>query len=537
MHKSPLLISGIGRSGTSAVISAMSKHKSVVEPSRVGEAPFFNHFIRFLIDYEDESPHKEYHHKNYQLDKAGRDQVFSRLLSQVQYGFDVEECDQGKEFWIAKVSLNNSSYAKCCEMFESLRIIYVIRNGVEVVNSAKSFSGFKELSFEQLCRRWVGNIEDCRYVHSAANCAVIKHNELVQDPHSVFENVFDSLRMERDTGPAEFISSTLFNSSFNESGSMESARLVFKDRLACWEEWSEAEKETFIRICDPHMQEFDFRRPYSNISSSVTSSQAHAEDLPSNSINFTKKDLLDLVEGRMTIPQFDYHANTSISRGYLFMENPKVASTSTLKVLQQMEDPVKADRMANPHARNDSPIPRFSSLSSEYKRRMLESDDIYRFTFVRDPYTRLLSAYLSKIARPLRPKAEILAVIHDKPREEVTDLDQYVSFGDFVKVVCSQETIDMNNHWKPQVDQILFDKIKYDFIGKFESLDDDFAKIVHRLSGDQYGQLEQSKNKTGSNSKLAEYYSPAIEAMVFERYEADFNAFDYKRYLFGSLAA
>jgi len=51
MYKKPLFVSGIGRSGTSAVISSLAKHKSVVEPHRIGEAPIVGHFINFLIDY------------------------------------------------------------------------------------------------------------------------------------------------------------------------------------------------------------------------------------------------------------------------------------------------------------------------------------------------------------------------------------------------------------------------------------------------------------------------------------------------------
>ena len=77
MIKRPIFVSGIGRSGTSAVISSLARHAEVVEPNRIGEAPFVSAFLRFLQDYEDKSPHREYNLANYQLAPPERADAFS----------------------------------------------------------------------------------------------------------------------------------------------------------------------------------------------------------------------------------------------------------------------------------------------------------------------------------------------------------------------------------------------------------------------------------------------------------------------------
>ena len=263
MHKLPIFISGIGRSGTSAVISAMSEHSEVVKPDRVGEAPFINHFVRFLKEFEDLSPHRDYHLKNYQLSPDNRAEVFSNLMATLQYGFDVDKSDLDKRYWIAKVSFDQESYEKAAHILGELRIIYVIRNGIEVVNSARNFKGFADLSFEQLCSRWVNNITQCDYVNESNNCAVIKHHEMVENPGSVFESVFKKLSISQDKGPAEFIAKTLFNSSFDKSEKLSSTATVFSNRLECWNEWTEEEKRMFISKCDDTMDKYNFTKPYS----------------------------------------------------------------------------------------------------------------------------------------------------------------------------------------------------------------------------------------------------------------------------------
>lgn len=540
MHKSPLIISGIGRSGTSAVISSMSKHKHVVEPDRVGEAPFINHFIKFLLEYEDLSPHKDYHLANYQLDAFGRDELFSNLLSQLQYGFDIDSTSPEKKYWIAKVSLNPESYKKAHNIFSELKIIYVMRNGIEVVNSAKSFKGFKDLPFDELCKRWAVHLKECRYVHHSENCSVIRHDELVVDPVSVFSNVYKDLKLEPDDAPAEFITSTLFNSSFDKSAKLESTSEVFKKRLDCWHDWSEDQKSVFIEICDPLMSEYGFTRPYAkDASAEVFVNQATKNLSTDNKVKTAQVSpkVIDLIRPHMSPPQFDYHANPSPKYSYLFMENPKVASTSTLKILQNHENSDVAQGMKNSHLRDESPLPRLSSLSEAEQLRFIKSGEVKRFTFVRNPYSRLLSAYLSKIDAPLRPKADILATIKGVNKSEINDLSEVVEFPKFVEIVCSQSVRQMNVHWKNQTDQILFDKLEYSFIGKFENLQADISKLEKYLFNSVSNTLEKSKNLTDADSQLTSYYTPDIADMVYQKFYNDFHAFEYNREIDCTLAA
>ncbi len=543
MFKTPIFISGIGRSGTSAVIKAIAEHADVVSPERVGEAPFVGRFISFLREYEDSSPARDYHLKNYQLDGLERAEQFSRLLAMLQYGVDISRDEVAGKHWVAKVSLCEEDFDKACQIFGELRCIYVMRNGIEVVNSARSFSGFADLSFEQLCQRWVNNLAQCKYVGHRSNCAVVRHDELVVNPDMVFERVFAKLGLAQDSAPATFIGTNVFNSSFVKTAELEKTSTVFNDRLQCWKEWSAAEKDTFVSICGAAMCEYGFERPYADEGRTRPSAKKADSTSPrpvqivgserDEALALTEEQAHELASVKAAIGEcmnerlLNYHANPSARFPYCFMENPKVASTTLLTELHRQELGSTDQPLANVHERRLSPLPKLSALGAKEQWRMLLSDEIFRFTFVRNPYSRLLSAYLSKIDKSLRPKAQILAALSGKAEDEIADLTHVVSFAEFVEVVCSLKPEAMNSHWKPQVMQTLYNAVDFHFIGQFERLNDDFSAVRKRLFGIEVGELPYSKNKTASSAKVESYYTPGLQAKVAQKFESDFAAFGY----------
>lgn len=546
MHKSPIFISGIGRSGTSAVISSLAEHQQVIAPDRVGEAPIVQHFLTFLCQYEDQSPEREYNLNNYQLEAPERARLFSSLISSLQYGKDVSLAPDSEKYWVAKVSLSHDTFVKALEVFGGLRIIYVIRNGVEVVNSAKHFEGFAHLNFEELCRRWSDSIVELRYLMDEQTCAVIRHDELVSDPRKVFNAVFEKLGMQNDSAPAEFIDSTLFNSSFNAMSKKDDVGTIFNNRLSCWAQWSESERQTFIEICDEHMQDLNFQRPYD-----AEFAHLYTEDDASRLIPLAGDEqepkvvtppgpvtetMQNLAQGCMCVSMLDYHCNVSERYGYLYVENPMVASTSTLSVLQRQENHLFAAKMDNPHARDQSPISRLSSLDETLQNHFLSSPEVFRFALVRNPFERLLSAWLMKIDRSLLPKAEILAIINGTTVDEVTDLQQAVEFPVFVDAVCSQDPSSMSPHWNHQTTQLLSSKIDYTKIGRYENLAADFDEICSRIFARKPPAASQIDNMAVPSGQLIEYYDDGLTEKVYQTFYDDFNAFEYPSTLV-SLAA
>lgn len=148
-------------------------------------------------------------------------------------------------------------------------------------------------------------------------------------------------------------------------------------------------------------------------------------------------------------------------------------------------------------------------------------EDLCKFTFVRSPYTRVLSAYNDKIENQLGKNNNNYIIKSD-------------SFGEFLDTLA-EGNLYLNKHWVPQTELLAFPPQKFDYIGKVENYRKDFLRIS------EYFDLQQSidvsdtldknsgrdSHRTGSDQQLREYYDDEKIDKVNRLYKSDFDAFNY----------
>ena len=148
---------------------------------------------------------------------------------------------------------------------------------------------------------------------------------------------------------------------------------------------------------------------------------------------------------------------------------------------------------------------------------MNDFEKLFKFTIVRNPYTRTLSAYLDKI---VRRKAVIPSFNYKS--------DRIPSFLDFCKYL-EHEGLYENSHWAPQTDVLLLPIVSFDYIGKLESLDEDLRWIFNHIAPQRnlHPLRSHIPHQTNANKKLSQYYDDHSRQIVASLYKDDFDIFGY----------
>jgi len=140
----------------------------------------------------------------------------------------------------------------------------------------------------------------------------------------------------------------------------------------------------------------------------------------------------------------------------------------------------------------------------------------FKFTFVRNPWDRVASAYFFLQTGGMNP--------WDKEFYE-QELAQYASFEDFVLNWLKPENLFKHHHFTPQY-HYLFDqykKVSVDYVGYVESIDEDFAYISKRMGVN----ASLAKNNAVHRADYRNLYSPEMIEKVREVYQQDIELLNY----------
>lgn len=216
----------------------------------------------------------------------------------------------------------------------------------------------------------------------------------------------------------------------------------------------------------------------------------------------------------------------------VYLEVPKAACTVMKMVLRDLyaSTPLtlyphmsrQTKRGMFVHARANAPLPALTELDDAAQRELLEDDDVLRFTVVRNPYTRFVSAWRDKVYL-YEPTAEDVYVAVRGAAPDVAH-KQPIQFSEFVAHVERTISATTDPHWRRQVDLTFPDAIRYTHVGKTENLPATIA-LLYRRAG--HGLPQTMPRANGAALLAGASYTPTLAKRVHELYAQDFVAFDY----------
>lgn len=179
------------------------------------------------------------------------------------------------------------------------------------------------------------------------------------------------------------------------------------------------------------------------------------------------------------------HIHISPEHRFIYFSNPKVACSSTkatlnLAVAERAGIPLTLSSMEDVHSRSHNPLLSPRKLGWKPFGKMLRDPEVFRFTFVRDPLKRFVSAYLSKLAEAKRGSGQSRRLFEHMG----WDNGHALSLAEFATLVRADDSVrELDPHWRLQRRQIGFDAVNYGFIGDHADFARDFDLIASRIFG------------------------------------------------------
>lgn len=193
---------------------------------------------------------------------------------------------------------------------------------------------------------------------------------------------------------------------------------------------------------------------------------------------------------------------------FLFVHIQKTAGSSITNVLNSLEFTYSLN-----HSHS-------FITSVEYK-----YDSYFKFTFVRNPWDRLVSWYNMMLNKSIH---------NDFSRYLLNNSTNFSQFLNLTEII--NETNEHNDFIKTDYPKsIAFNQLDYisdnkgnvlmDFIGKFENLENDFRQIMEKIGVKDYSLLHLNKFEHGD---YRNYYTDEDIEKVYKIYKRDIEYFNYK---------
>lgn len=268
--ESPLLVIGAGRSGTSIMLQALGEHPAVASADR--ESPFIP-YLGYLAHPFELRENKEYHISslNLPLDYAYAhfrricfEAVFGKHYGLRNFGSSVARISKTLkvQHWCAKTYPNEAECHSLIRLFPTIKLIYIFRNGVDVVHSRSRFRGMSKNSFEENCQNWAYHVAKYDYLKDLPQAIQVRQEDVADDPDAVFTRVQQFIGLPFDEAPAQFAKSTLIHSLDKKTQQDINVEQVFKKREPAYNSWSGEQQAIFKEICGEGMRKLSYPIPF-----------------------------------------------------------------------------------------------------------------------------------------------------------------------------------------------------------------------------------------------------------------------------------
>ncbi len=250
-----ILVSGQARSGTTILTRAMAAHPSVL--SNGLESTWLRDVLDLLnANLENDSRMRQCLLTAEQFTVAFRGAAYEVLFPQ--------------KIWPAEIPQACSTFSSLkAEVFDRLRdllpnvkLLNIVRNGVEVVSSRMLHRSIGELSFEEHCVAWSRAVDVVQWGEGRDFFKLVRHEQLLGGTAAeLFREIQQWAGLSLADDCSQFVEQNLINTTVRPDEHTNQPREL-TNRIERWRDWTAEQRSVFETICGPAMSVLGYQMPW-----------------------------------------------------------------------------------------------------------------------------------------------------------------------------------------------------------------------------------------------------------------------------------
>ena len=242
--KRVVFATGCGRSGTTALRSAISAHPDIQSTGTE------NNVVGDLLKVCDDNAVIKSRRFGMQVDEKIHESLFARLMFELVFPNESEAIHDPRALFATW--LTPESAERAMRLFPESKIVMIVRDGVATVESRLAHPNFSRATFQDQCQTWARWAQLHQWAVGRSDCLVIRHERLVADSDSTISGVLSFLDLPPHPEPAKTLKTKRFHP-------------TPEAQRPSWQRWTASDKEIFERICGGPMAELGYPIPWQNV--------------------------------------------------------------------------------------------------------------------------------------------------------------------------------------------------------------------------------------------------------------------------------
>ncbi|XP_075470276.1 carbohydrate sulfotransferase 9-like [Ascaphus truei] len=284
----------------------------------------------------------------------------------------------------------------------------------------------------------------------------------------------------------------------------------------------------FILTCNFHW----IQHPWDTVPIKISTVQNHRKNILKsvclkNNLNNSGGQISNFVAHRLFVEH---------NHKFIFCEVPKVGCSNWKRIilLLQMNLGIEANVLKHDDVHTTTLLKRLSDYPPKRQRDML--NNYTKVMFTRDPLQRLVSAYRDKLLHSEPYYSITFANIIKSKVRKTQDFKENVTFEEFIRYILQENPQDRDIHWMPMFQLCHPCNIKYDILGKFETMKQDADHVLKTIAAPKaltYPSIRHYSNESRTNENTtSEYFrnlTTTLELLgrLVDIYRLDFSMFEY----------